>query len=76
MARTTQSNNQNGGRTSLLRDQRGLSTVEYIIILVLIAIAGLAGWKNMGKGVKERIEGSDTTIRSDLPVPEPGTDGD
>ncbi len=60
-----------GKRCSLLKDERGLSTVEYIIILVLIAIVGLAGWKSIGKGVTERIEGSDKTIRQDLPVPQP-----
>lgn len=69
MARTTQSNNQNGGHTSLLKDQRGLSTVEYIIILVLIAVAGLAGWKTMGDGVKDRIEGSNKSIEKNLEVP-------
>lgn len=76
MARTTQSNNHNRSHTSLLHDQRGLSTVEYIIILVLIAIAGLVGWQKIGKGVTDRIEGSNTTIRSDLPVPTPGEGGD
>jgi len=39
---------------SLLRDQRGLTTVEYIIILCLIAVVGFAVWKKFGETVKTR----------------------
>ncbi|MCB9666536.1 MAG: hypothetical protein H6715_00215 [Myxococcales bacterium] len=76
MIRTQQSKQQTTRRPSLLRDQRGLSTVEYIIILVLIAVGGLGLWKKLGEGVNERISGSDQTIRTDLEVPAPGAGGD
>lgn len=69
MARTNQTNHSKGRQTSLLRDQRGLSTVEYIIILVLIAVGGLAGWKLMGDGVVARIDGSNKSIDANLKVP-------
>jgi Flp pilus assembly pilin Flp len=37
------------------RDDRGLSTVEYIIILVLIAVAGIGLWRTFGDTVAEKI---------------------
>lgn len=40
---------------SLVRDERGLSTVEYIIILVLIAVAGIGLWRAFGDTVSEKI---------------------
>ena len=42
-------------RASLMRDELGLSTVEYIIILVLIAVAGIGLWRTFGDTVKEKI---------------------
>jgi Flp pilus assembly pilin Flp len=46
------------GERSLLRDQRGLTTVEYIIILCLIAVVGFGVWKKFGEKVKEKVGGS------------------
>ena len=40
---------------SLARDERGLSTVEYIIILVLIAVAGIGLWRAFGDTVSQKI---------------------
>ncbi|MBW2402463.1 MAG: hypothetical protein JRF42_01335 [Deltaproteobacteria bacterium] len=34
---------------SLMRDQRGLTTVEYIIVLGLIAVVGIAAWQQFGE---------------------------
>jgi Flp pilus assembly pilin Flp len=45
-------------RRSLLRDNRGLTTVEYIIILCLIAVVGFGVWKKFGEKVKEKVGGS------------------
>ena len=47
---------------SLLRDQRGLTTVEYIIILCLIAVVGFAVWKKFGETVKTRVGEADNTL--------------
>ena len=42
-------------KASLVRDERGLSTVEYIIILVLIAVAGIGLWRAFGDTVSQKI---------------------
>jgi Flp pilus assembly pilin Flp len=42
-------------RRGLARDERGLSTVEYIIILMLIAVAGIALWSAFGETVSGKI---------------------
>jgi len=49
-------------RRSLLRDTEGLTTVEYIIILCLIAVVGFAVWKKFGETVKTKVNAADTTI--------------
>jgi Flp pilus assembly pilin Flp len=37
---------------TLVRDEAGLSTVEYVIILVLIAAIAIGTWKQFGERVK------------------------
>ena len=54
-------------RRSLLRDNRGLTTVEYIIILCLIAVVGFAVWKKFGEKVKEKVGGSTEQV-DELPT--------
>lgn len=49
-------------RRSLFRDTEGLTTVEYIIILCLIAVVGFAVWKKFGETVKTKVNAADTTI--------------
>jgi len=39
----------------LLEDTQGLTTVEYIIILCLIAVVGFAVWKKFGNTVKTKV---------------------
>jgi len=48
--------------TGLLEDTRGLTTVEYIIILCLIAVVGFAVWKKFGETVKGKVNGADTVM--------------
>lgn len=50
-----------------LSDQRGLSTVEYIIILCLIAVVCFAVWKQFGQTVEYKAKGASRTI-SELPT--------
>lgn len=50
--------------TGLLRDERGLTTVEYIIILCLIAVVGFAIWKKFGETVKQKVGGADGVVGS------------
>jgi Flp pilus assembly pilin Flp len=46
------------GKPTLLRDERGLSTVEYVIILVLIAAAAIGSWVTLGGKLKEKLTDS------------------
>ncbi len=43
-------------------DERGLSTVEYIIILVLIAVLGISVWRSFGEAVEYQVRDSTTDI--------------
>ena len=46
----------------LLADTRGLSTVEYIIILCLIAVVCFAIWRQFGETVKSKVQGADGQV--------------
>ena len=39
---------------ALLQDEEGLSTVEYVIILILIAIVAIVAWQNFGQAVENK----------------------
>ena len=41
----------------LLADTRGLAMTEYLIVLCLVAIVGIAAWQKFGNTVKARIGG-------------------
>ncbi len=41
--------------TRLLDDTQGLATVEYIVILMLIAVGGFTAWQGFGATVEEKI---------------------
>lgn len=47
---------------ALLKDQRGLTTVEYIIVLVLIAVCGFAIWRKFGGTAKNKTSDSNALI--------------
>ena len=44
------------------QDEEGLSTVEYIIILVLIAVIGIVAWQAFGTAVKDKVDESTESI--------------
>ena len=48
----------------LLADTRGLSTVEYVIILCLIAVVCFAVWQQFGSSVKEKVGVGDTAVQA------------
>jgi Flp pilus assembly pilin Flp len=50
------------GGISLTQDERGLSTVEYVIILVLIAAAAIGLWVSFGGKLKEKIGDANTEM--------------
>ena len=47
---------------SLVRDTRGLTTVEYIIILCLIAVVGFGVWKKFGEKVQAKVNDATGTV--------------
>jgi Flp pilus assembly pilin Flp len=49
-------------RDSLMRDERGLSTVEYVIILVVVAVAAIGLWGKFGDAVKTKVSDSTKEI--------------
>jgi Flp pilus assembly pilin Flp len=49
-------------------DARGLTTVEYTIVLCLIAALCVGVWKTFGGEVKGYIESSGTELRNNLSV--------
>ncbi len=44
-------------RGKLAADERGIGTTEYLILIVLIAIAGFAAWSAFGDAVSSKIGG-------------------
>lgn len=58
------------GDSSLLRDERGLTTVEYVIILVLLAVVAITVWNSFGEAIRGKV-GTSTTAIEEL-----GQDGD
>lgn len=41
----------------LARDQRGTSTVEFVVLLSCIAVAAIAAWQVMGKTIVSILTG-------------------
>lgn len=53
---------ENKKTNSLARDERGLSTVEYIIILVLIAAAAIGLWTQFGDTLQAKLSFADSQV--------------
>jgi len=49
-------------KKSVVRDLRGLTTVEYIIVLGLIAVVGIAAWQKFGETLIGEVEAADGYI--------------
>lgn len=53
----------------LIGDQRGITMSEYLVLVILLALAGLVVWKSLGKTVNETInDEQDGSIRHMQPV--------
>jgi len=50
--------------SKLARDEAGLSTVEYVIILVLIAAIAIGTWQTFGNKVKTGLVNASTEFDS------------
>jgi Flp pilus assembly pilin Flp len=62
-------------KTSIVKDQRGLSTVEYVIILVLIAAAAVGTWSTFGKLIMAKIGNANTEINDNVVFTNNGSNG-
>lgn len=47
---------------TLIRCTRGLSSVEYLILLVVIGVASIATWNQIGAKVSQHATDSDTEL--------------
>ena len=56
------------GGLPFLRDERGLSTVEYVIILVLVAATAIGTWTMFGTSVKCALGIANDTIGAGIGV--------
>jgi Flp pilus assembly pilin Flp len=48
------------------RKDAGISSVEYIIILVLVALTGIAVFKLFGGTIKTKMTTANSTVQSDV----------
>lgn len=48
--------------STVVRDERGLSTVEYVIILVLIAAAAIVSWQTLGTKVTGKLNDANNEL--------------
>ena len=48
---------------SLWRDEEGLTTVEYALLLALVAIAAITAWTTLGSRVSSTV----TSVNGNLP---------
>jgi Flp pilus assembly pilin Flp len=53
---------------AVCNDARGLTTVEYVIVLVLIAAASVATWQLFGADVQRHLGRANTDIRDHMAV--------
>ena len=54
--------NESQRSSSLWSDKRGLTTVEYIIVLGLIAVVGIAAWQQFGETLTGEIQAAEGYI--------------
>ena len=52
----------------LWKDEEGLTTVEYALLLALVVVAGLLAWGNLGSSVRDQVNTSATKIGEIEPV--------
>ncbi len=66
MVTATTTVSQSKSKSSIVRDDRGLSTVEYVILLVVVAVAGIFLWNKLGNTVMTKVETSEQRLGTEL----------
>ena len=56
---------------SLVKDTRGLSTVEYVILIVLIAAVAIGVWGEFGTLIKDQLVESKQEIETEFNKADP-----
>lgn len=51
---------------ALRRDERGLTTVEYLIVLCLLAAVAVATWRTFGNNVRKAIGASNDVLMGEF----------
>jgi Flp pilus assembly pilin Flp len=49
----------------ILSDTRGTTSVEYVMLLCLVAVFGLVSWQSFGATIESRIAGAERTLRDE-----------
>lgn len=52
------------GQTGLVRDERGMSTVEYVILLAVIVVGAVSVWNQIGGNVKAKLGEANTELET------------
>ena len=56
------------GSRALLKNTQGLSTVEYVIILCLLAVLAIGTWNEFGGKVREKLDDATGRISEEVNV--------
>jgi hypothetical protein len=68
------------GRTAtaghLIADRRGISTMEYAVIFIVILIGGLALWKNLSRTLSGEVTTGNATLDATLGAAQRAASGD
>ena len=60
--RTALAKNSKRNLAKLIRDEKGATFVEYIILVALVALGGITAWKTFGTSIKTATEAQGTEI--------------
>ena len=54
--------NQSRGLLALIRDRKGMSTVEYAILLAVITVVAFTTWQKFGEKIEKSVGNANTTL--------------
>jgi Flp pilus assembly pilin Flp len=58
--------------TKLSKDQRGLSTMEYAVLFVIIVVGAIALWMNLGESLSTQVADGTDTFNGELDTAQGG----
>lgn len=54
---------------SVWKDEEGVTTVEYALILALVSVAAILAWQTLGGRVSTTVDATSTAIAGAAPAP-------